>query len=47
MNFWQYMNDLNQEGYEPFGHPHIPYEEAVEQAKEAYQRCGLSRRSEG
>jgi len=47
VNFWQYMSDLNQEGYEPFGHPHIPYEEAVEQAREAYQRCGLNRRSEG
>ncbi len=46
-NLWQFMTDLTQEEYYPFGQPHIPYDEAVEQAKEAYQRCGLSRRSEG
>ena len=47
VNFWQYMQDLTQEGYEPFGHPHIPYEEAVAQAKEAYQQCRqINRREE-
>ena len=46
VNFWQYMNDTDQEGYEPFRHPHIPFEEAVERAKETYQRCGLNRQRE-
>jgi len=44
VNFWQYLGDINQPGYEPFGYPHIPYEEAVERAKEAYQGCCLIRR---
>ena len=37
MNFWQYLSYVNQEGYEPFGHPHIPYEEAVARAHEAWE----------
>ena len=40
VNMWQALVDITQ------NHPHIPYEEAVERAREAYQRCGLSRRSE-
>lgn len=47
VDFYQYMRDLNQKGYEPFGHPHIPYEEAVLKAEEAYCGClRIGRRQE-
>ena len=38
-NLWEYVADISQKGYEPFGHPHIPYEEAVVRANEAYCEC--------
>jgi hypothetical protein len=46
MDFPEYMSWANQPGYEPFGSPHIPYEEAVARAQAAYCNCrGITRRA--
>lgn len=38
VSFWQLLKDSTETLKEsPFGHPHIPYEEAVHRAQEAYQ----------
>jgi len=38
ISFWRLLRDSTQTLKEsPFGHPHIPYTEAVERAREAYQ----------
>lgn len=42
LNFWEYVNYINQSEFEPFGHPHIPYSEAEERAREAYEKRGIN-----
>ena len=38
LNLWQYLAYRGRtERYDPFGHPHIPYEEALSRAQEAYK----------
>jgi len=47
LNFAEYMAWANQTGYEPFGSPHIPYNEAVSRAHEVFCGChGITRRAE-
>lgn len=37
VNFWRLLRDSTHLMPDsPFGHPHLPYEEAVRQAREAY-----------
>lgn len=37
VNFWQLLHDSTHLTPDsPFGHPHIPYDEAVRRAREAY-----------
>lgn len=39
LNLWEYLAYRSRtEEYDPFGHPHIPYEDALERAQEAYER---------
>lgn len=42
VSFWRMLRDSTHLTPDsPFGHPHLPYEEAVRQARAAYQeKCG-------
>ncbi len=40
VSFWRLLHDSTQLTPDsPFGHPHLPYSEAVELAKEAYEEA--------
>jgi len=40
VNFWRLLHDSTHLTPDsPFGHPHLPYEEACRQAREAYQEA--------
>ena len=39
LDLFGYLSYANQKGYEPFGHPHIPYDQAAEEARAAYCEC--------
>lgn len=36
MNLWEYLAHVSQDKYEPFGHPHLLYNVAVNRAREAH-----------
>lgn len=40
VNLWRLLHDsVHLEESSPFGHPHLPYQEAVRLAQEAYQEA--------